>query len=878
MTDLSIEFKMLNDFLNKHRRSKDDTEKATHTRMPNDISSGGSFIIKDDVGIFWELYHSVYNKQNEPLSLTELPMKSSPIRVDVDMKFPLNDHDQFADVRKYSDIDIEQIIEIYESVMKKYLTLDDYDIKTYVFEKGKKMRKMKDHIKDGIHMIFTMMINDNEQYLLVDNETQKFIHQQASKEIENEFDHLKSEMSQFKLIDDVTTNPWLILGSCKKEDTEKYSLTRIYYESRNIINNVDTSLLNPRFFSIRIQDEPTIFLKENAIPIEDPIEFYVSILNKNRCDEYDSWLRVCICLKNIDEKYKELFIKWSSQSEKFNRHSCEKKWQEIKIDSRDERNRLKLGSLRAWAKRDNPEKYIEYNQNRIFDQLEKDVNMDMNELSLTDGDIASMFYKEYNSVVKFKKGKQTKDNEWYIFNDNRWKKYHDIDDIAEFCISLQNTYKRILERILETSSTVSDDKKKEIEKKKIRPLNKIIYKLNTSMLWGQVKQALPQIPDLRKDNEHFNPNNEFDKKYNLISFTNGVYDLNTHKFRPGEFDDFTTKNTNIEYKHSDPVLFQELIEFFEKILPNKKVRDFVLMDLASMLHSDKENAQRFRVWIGEGANGKSTLNSLIENTFGCTDNGYIGTCNSTLLTRKKQDSANANPELYQNLHNNKRIVLLQEPDKNDKLNADFMKELAGRDTQTCRNLFKETEIFRKPSCRWILSCNHFPRVYGTDYSIWRRFSVIEFPSKFKLSHEKIEDPTTEFYRDSSVEVKVQHEWCIEFFHLLMIYYKQWEQNKYETIQPYEVTRFTEMYQKKFDLLKQFIEDSLETCRENDSVPISKREFNSLFKEWCTQSNQEKPSAQDLDEYYNSKHLKKNKKGIINYKIKGEEDERTNIVL
>ena len=236
------------------------------------------------------------------------------------------------------------------------------------------------------------------------------------------------------------------------------------------------------------------------------------------------------------------------------------------------------------------------------------------------------------------------------------------------------------------------------------------------------------------------------------------------KFRAGEFSDMSTKTTGIDYKEeSDPKIKKEIMDFFAKVLPNENVRNYVLMDLASMLNPERENSQKFRVWIGEGANGKSTLMNLLQNTLGYEDTGYVGNCNATLFTRKKSDCDKPCPELYDVMIEDKRMVFMKEPEKNEELNTDLMKELSGNDLITTRTLYKGTQKFANNPCRWLLACNVFPKVKTANYSTWRRFSVTKFPSKFKEKHEILNDNNTEFYRDKNIDLNVKGRWCPEFF-------------------------------------------------------------------------------------------------------------------
>ena len=330
----------------------------------------------------------------------------------------------------------------------------------------------------------------------------------------------------------------------------------------------------------------------------------------------------------------------------------------------------------------------------------------------------------------------------------------------------------------------------------------------------------------------------------------------------------------MEYKPSNPNIRRELNEFFKKILPVENVRNFILTDLASILNPTREKSQKFRIWIGEGANGKSTLTNLMSNTLNIGLDGYIGTCNSTLFTRKKTDSDKPVPDLHDVLENDKRFVISQEPQKNEDLNIDIIKELSGGDNIKTRALHKDPITHNNIAARFLLSCNNLPRISDMQYSVWRRFYVTEFPAKFKERHERKDETNFEYERDPSIDEKIQTTWPSEFILMLLDYYEEFKNNGYKRPDtPKEMLAQVEVYKRKFDVVSKWESDCLEPCE--NGTPIPKKEFKSLFKKWSYDNNNDRPTGEDLDDVYNDKRFKKNSAGcVINVRCKIEEDERT----
>jgi P4 family phage/plasmid primase-like protien len=97
------------------------------------------------------------------------------------------------------------------------------------------------------------------------------------------------------------------------------------------------------------------------------IENLVNMLSYYRCDNYNDWINVGMCLHNIDIKFLLIWMKWSKQSEKYQDGDCEQKWNSFK----KEKNGLKIGSLILWAKNDSPIKYDSFIRKKKTNQIIK---------------------------------------------------------------------------------------------------------------------------------------------------------------------------------------------------------------------------------------------------------------------------------------------------------------------------------------------------------------------------------------------------------------------------------------------------------------------------------------------------------------------------
>ena len=89
---------------------------------------------------------------------------------------------------------------------------------------------------------------------------------------------------------------------------------------------------------------------------DDDIIVLLNMLSEYRCNDYQDWLNVGICLYNINIQHLHLWNTWSKKSNKYKDDICKEKWKGFKKD----KNGLKIGSLLLWCKMDNLDAYTEF--------------------------------------------------------------------------------------------------------------------------------------------------------------------------------------------------------------------------------------------------------------------------------------------------------------------------------------------------------------------------------------------------------------------------------------------------------------------------------------------------------------------------------------
>jgi P4 family phage/plasmid primase-like protien len=245
---------------------------------------------------------------------------------------------------------------------------------------------------------------------------------------------------------------------------------------------------------------------------------------------------------------------------------------------------------------------------------------------------------------------------------------------------------------------------------------------------------------------------------------------------------------------------------------------------------------------------KGSLIDLIDNTFNGTDEGYFATLPPTVLTQKRGSSSAATPELANKF--GKRVIILQEPEGDDKINVGFMKNITGQDKIEARPLFGDPFQYT-PLFKLLLACNHLPSIPSDDGGTWRRIRVIDFMIKFTSNPQGPNERMT----DPELREKMKN-WNQAFMWLLInVYYPLYKENKgLDKLEPERVKNATNKYKADSNAIMEFFNESLEKDTESD---IILSDIYESFKVWYTGSyNDKKPLARKkFQEYFDNNGFK-----------------------
>ena len=862
----------MNAFLSGHVAA--DKSECTHTRIGSTDHNvyGGSYCIQN-LQEFYPLYCKHVFEKGIAEHLTEKQLECGPLAIDLDFRYA-------EAKRAYTKEHILDFIDVLLFELHRLFHIEE-NFPLYVFEKPNINCTAK-CIKDGIHMLVGINMEGASKQVLRTHLLEKM----------DIWKDLKLTNDWSSVLDEGVfrgTTGWQLYGS-RKPGHEAYELTTIVqcmkkgeqFEistssgkgfnlsefSKLSVRNVDheTVKLKPEFLPemetrtrrrmkvINSDPIPTADIRdtthlnasiEQFLSSLDPNEYilaeahqYVMCLTSAFYDEYDKWIRIGWALHHTDKRLFLSWIKFSSQSSKFDFRDIpklQKDWEGFKRD-----DGITIRSIMYWAKMCNLE---EYNGIRTK-SVDSAIDAIMKEPICTEFDVAEILYRLYKDEYVCVDLKQQK---WFKYSGNRWILNDSGTDLRKQITDMRGIYgifqtKRAAALQLLLSITPEDERKKDLEKKKGKIENIMVNLLKKQgdkiMKEASHKFYLPQFSQL------------LDSKPEILCFTNGVIDFDSSCFRNGVPEDYTHKHTKIPYvplSECNPATVRELHTFMNQLFPDKELCEYMWQHAASILVGKNTN-QTFHIYVGSGRNGKSKFVELISESIG----EYRATVPISLLTRPRVGTGAASPEIAALV--GIRYAVTQESSVEDMINEGAMKELTGGDTIICRALYSSPISF-VPMFKLAMSTNNLPGVRGKDDGTWRRIRACEFKSRF--SEEPDSSSKYHFPVDKNVDKKFP-EWKIVFMSMLVdLAFK----TKGNVVDCSMVMRNSEKYRNDQDYLTSFVADCI--C-ENAASTVSDAQIFDRFREWWKrQYGNNPPKGKELFTYLQK--LYEEKKTVVRTK-------------
>lgn len=813
------------EFLNRFRIQRG--QSYTHTSLnPN----GSYFIDKnEDRNMFYNLYYSALKHKCE-LHILEKPRNQGPIIKDYDIKY---EHEN--NKRLYTLSDVKSIIRINNDLIKEYLDVSITKIKAYVFEKMQPSEIKDKSFKDGFHIIYSdVCITPELQHIIRFREIEKM------KEM-NWLHHIKKSEDYDKIVDKavISQNLWYLYGS-QKPDGFKYDLTHIFDFNLNEIP-IESMDLKSRVinFSIRLKSSKdmtplnnnftqdqfldlcyTLGIYKKTQEIDHfsnfkfnlidgkKIEKLVNMLKKSRFEHYMSWIEIGWCLHNIDNNFLPLWIEITNKNspEQFKdgeKRDCEMRWRTFRNEG------FNIYSLHKWAREDSQEEYQKFKD----EDIDRFIRLG---ITGTAYDIAKILHEKYKFDYCCA---SIKHNQWYEYKRHKWHLIHQAHTLrSKVCSEIFFIYHDLYRKISETINSCESKLLNKTYDEQKEKISKLFMKLKTSSF---IDSVMKECNYLFYDEIFLE---RLDENKHLLCFENGVYDLDSDTFRDGMPEDYIslcTKTNYREFKKDDNEM-KFISSFTFDVFPDEDMRNYVLTLLASCLCGINKD-QKFYIFIGSGANGKSKTIELFMKVMG----DYIFPLPPTVVTTKRNAPSAASPEMART--KGRRVGILQEPEQNEQIYVGKMKEITGCDKIMARELYKEPIEFT-PQFKLFLVCNNLPTIPSNDDGTWRRIRAILFKSKFLSQNEikdsKLDKKYVKLMNDNlSNELEKNKE---AFMFLLLQLYKKYK--KFGIIEPDIVKVMTNKYKQDNDVYLEFINETIDKTN-NKSDYVSFIKLFDTYKDW-----------------------------------------------
>jgi hypothetical protein len=347
-----------------------------------------------------ELPENIYNRieQNNESNYYELWTEDMPLYFSLDLDIKCNQGNPKIETYEESiDIVKKNIIKVLEGFNKYY----DHECKIkniIVLESDSRFKDIDKTNKFSYHIIFRGIYFEN--YLVL-----RDFHKRLMKDYKLEYsDGSIYRITCLRLCYNSKFGKKSILmpielhinnGKTKTGMNSDISGNEFFLETMiTNINNKDKKITQENIY-YKSNKKEYIEKREKIETIKNiNIEEILYKLPKEYYDNYNYWIKIGMILKYSDEKYFDLWNRWSSQSEKYKENEMLDKWNSLK----EGQKKISLGTLIHWAKKEKIDNiYIKKNMETIIKEYpEKPIIINYeNKIILDQGKLEPEIFEKY---------------------------------------------------------------------------------------------------------------------------------------------------------------------------------------------------------------------------------------------------------------------------------------------------------------------------------------------------------------------------------------------------------------------------------------------------------------------------------------------------
>ena len=903
------------EYLHGRRATKGSDRHPDILGMGGSNSMVGKYKFRD-MSVFWDKYRDAAFEEGitENLTLAEVPRHNGdwPVLGDIDISIsPETYNEDFSHVHSeahvYDPTHVAEVVTLFQDALRDRIPdIQEEQLLALVLEKPRYQVVAENKVqkyKNGFHLHFPMLFVYNEDY-------KKYVFPLIQEGFNKS--SLKTDLGKNVELDDVSTKPWLLYGSAKESHFEPYRITGYYTHDGNfsedwrpvlcgykiqcsetgLFNPVDSSEIDfelPKILSIRHEKDrcyrgvivpppnapaftktqrDKIFKQTSQKTILQDLTLAKNLLDEcisdERASSYQDWSKIGMILASIgrgeqgEESCDQAFEIWDEFSQrapdKYDQPALISRWNTYSVARSKGGKGLTMGTLRFYAKLDNPSKYekitSELRHERCNNTLQGSTRRP------TDYQMAKLLLDLEPSRIIFAPG-QKSGGQFYYFNGISWEPESNDDCKLRSLMSeeLVEDFRRARSELV---GIMLDNKSDKDDTSGSGPAHNA-EKMKTVAATEQMLQDNPSKERILKECRNVFANRNFvsllDKEGKCIAFKNGIYDMRSipHGFRSALPDDFISKTLPIHYSeytqdHDDII---QLKLFFERLFPDSEVREYVL-DKFSSFFEGGNFSKEFMIWKGGGNNGKSVCANLLGAMFGDLHRKF-----QTSIFSGKRGEANGAAPMIARARPPTRLVVLEEPDKGEVMNVGLLKQLTGNDSVYARDLYQagsETTEFT-PMFKIILHCNELPELRGADQATWNRIRVIPFESEFVDQGVKISPESKNTFHKDPALASSMPEWMLPAAAWFLL--DRWseisrsseEGGRQQTPCPDKVLEATKLYSTQYDNVQDFF---MERISIEGTSTVKFAVIFSTFQSWYREqgkSDSTRPSKNSIQDWF-----------------------------
>lgn len=599
-------------------------------------------------------------------------------------------------------------------------------------------------------------------------------------------------------------------------DIYKYKIindSNVAYMPKQLFNDIYNHI-NKKNDTPKIKTDKTVNNNEYS---KDILKLYLSPLTK--LSNRDDWLKVGSFILNNGGTVNDFNIFSKQYPSYYDEKGLISAWSVI------EKNKYKCDIKKILLDYITP---IEYFNIEVRD-TEKILTSIFKENLINDNTISNLYYSLYPNECIY----DTSSKNWYVINE-----YGIYVNYKDDNIMIKEKLKKVVNGYLLTKitdkfnqihmSNESDD----IKEKQIKELNKLKDKINS--YFGKNTHKNSVINECMTLYKKYNISNKFNNvNPYILGFNNGVYDLKNNIFRNALPEEYITITTGYDYKPLSDIpqtKINKMNDIINSIVDDPDEKDYILKVLSLGLIGENM-IEQFYLFLGCGSNGKGVLSTFLEKTLGA----YYDVLNIDYITKGGNiGKGQADPEMAKKRYC--RIVVTSEPDGNITLKDSKLKELSGKDSIQCRELYKDPITFT-PQFIMIILSNWLPTIDGSDGGMKRRFRLISLRNEFVDNP----DPNKHNQRKRDYKVKSDYpndnDFKLAFFHILKDKAINLMNDKFILNQPTNFKKDTDEYLNNNDPIEEFIKSFIiEDKTKQKGVKVKTTEVYKSFCTYCSQCN------------------------------------------